>query len=627
MPYSGPNDKSLPDNVKSLPDNLRSMWVGTFNSVFKNCTSASTPGGAGDAKTCEGRAMQFANGIVAKKRKELDMEEGDKSGRMISSANQQQIMAAMKTLVQLMKKAGMDMSSMMEEEYEGKKCGTDAPDVMVERPYGGAKTFSEIDTYKSAMSQQNKIEDQTDQFRIIIGNIMHDHETDVEEKANLITAAAQALPSRVKNPPEYKSLEEEDQQSLFGKFVGWLRGEKREFSTEEREKMAKQRQAMDDGSFPIANSQDLKNAIQAHGRAKDPEAVKRHIMKRAHEMDMDDMLPEEWQSKKKEDTKEGKPLGWFSAFKDKNGAWRWVGIVTNRYQDKVKELFPEEAHKEFVSYVDRTKDYPELWAWHTPGMPLGQADFVEYIDGFRIDSGYFHKDMEDVAESLSKSDGLGMSHGFKYRLTDKKEDGTFERYRSFEDTVLPAARACNPWTLFLTVEAVKEETRMPFTNVKRAFLVEHLGEDRVKKLEEELPALSKELVEAGVGFKDLEEVFQASEETPRGDPEVGDGELDGRVSALETSIQQILDGQAALQKALTESVGTLGGAVKELQKTDDEKIAGRMSPRTVVSQKGPSETGDVVDEKTVKDILGDQTPEDKNKFVAPMLAQLLGREV
>ena len=41
---------------------------------------------------------------------------------------------------------------------------------------------------------------------------------------------------------------------------------------------------MPDGSFPIANVEDLKNAIQSIGRAKDPDAAKAHIKKRARDL-------------------------------------------------------------------------------------------------------------------------------------------------------------------------------------------------------------------------------------------------------------------------------------------------------------------------------------------------------
>ena len=69
----------------------------------------------------------------------------------------------------------------------------------------------------------------------------------------------------------------------------------REVSQEERDRLAEEGKAMDDGSYPIANCEDLKNAIQAIGRAKDPEATKTHIRKRKNALDCPDVeLPDTW---------------------------------------------------------------------------------------------------------------------------------------------------------------------------------------------------------------------------------------------------------------------------------------------------------------------------------------------
>lgn len=62
----------------------------------------------------------------------------------------------------------------------------------------------------------------------------------------------------------------------------------------ERQKMAKTGAAMPDGSFPIANTMDLKNAIQSIGRAKNPAAAKAHIKKRAKALGAEQMIPEGW---------------------------------------------------------------------------------------------------------------------------------------------------------------------------------------------------------------------------------------------------------------------------------------------------------------------------------------------
>jgi predicted amidophosphoribosyltransferase len=77
--------------------------------------------------------------------------------------------------------------------------------------------------------------------------------------------------------------------------------EKRTFTEAERQAQADKGNAMPDGSYPIANVSDLKNAIQSFGRAKDPEAVKRHIINRARALGKVDLLPESWNVSKKMD--------------------------------------------------------------------------------------------------------------------------------------------------------------------------------------------------------------------------------------------------------------------------------------------------------------------------------------
>ena len=71
---------------------------------------------------------------------------------------------------------------------------------------------------------------------------------------------------------------------------------KREFSAKEREHAADAGQAMPDGSFPIKTEQDLKNAIHALGRAKNPEAAKRHIKARARALGLSNLIPDTWKT-------------------------------------------------------------------------------------------------------------------------------------------------------------------------------------------------------------------------------------------------------------------------------------------------------------------------------------------
>ena len=76
----------------------------------------------------------------------------------------------------------------------------------------------------------------------------------------------------------------------------------KDYSPEARKRMAKEGSAMPDGSFPIADCADLKNAIQAIGRASDPAAAKRHIKKRKRALGCDVDLPDGWSTEGEEPT-------------------------------------------------------------------------------------------------------------------------------------------------------------------------------------------------------------------------------------------------------------------------------------------------------------------------------------
>ena len=73
---------------------------------------------------------------------------------------------------------------------------------------------------------------------------------------------------------------------------------KRDYNSQERQRMAEMGQAMPDGSFPIKNRVDLANAIQSVGRAANYERAKRHIIRRARQLNLTNMLPEDWNVKK-----------------------------------------------------------------------------------------------------------------------------------------------------------------------------------------------------------------------------------------------------------------------------------------------------------------------------------------
>jgi len=63
MPYSGPDDARIPDNV---PDGKKAQWVNVWNNTYNDCIDA-----GGSKSTCETKAFKVANGVIKKKKKRV----------------------------------------------------------------------------------------------------------------------------------------------------------------------------------------------------------------------------------------------------------------------------------------------------------------------------------------------------------------------------------------------------------------------------------------------------------------------------------------------------------------------------------------------------------------------------
>jgi hypothetical protein len=70
--------------------------------------------------------------------------------------------------------------------------------------------------------------------------------------------------------------------------------EEREFSAKQREKLAAKGHALPHGGYPITDAASLADAIQAIGRAKNPDATKAFIKKRAKALGLSSKIPDSW---------------------------------------------------------------------------------------------------------------------------------------------------------------------------------------------------------------------------------------------------------------------------------------------------------------------------------------------
>ena len=64
------------------------------------------------------------------------------------------------------------------------------------------------------------------------------------------------------------------------------------YTDEERMELADKGFALSDGSYPIKDLKDLKNAIMAYGRAKDQARTAKFIAKRAKALGAEDLVPD-----------------------------------------------------------------------------------------------------------------------------------------------------------------------------------------------------------------------------------------------------------------------------------------------------------------------------------------------
>jgi len=83
--------------------------------------------------------------------------------------------------------------------------------------------------------------------------------------------------------------------SVFAKRPGVSNADK--YNADDRKRMASSGEAMPDGSYPIADGEDLDNAIHAVGRGgADHDAIRRHIIKRAAALGLSSRIPDNWSS-------------------------------------------------------------------------------------------------------------------------------------------------------------------------------------------------------------------------------------------------------------------------------------------------------------------------------------------
>jgi len=480
------------------------------------------------------------------------------------------------------------------------KCYAEMP---MWKPYGGATSFTDIDDQKAAQEYTSKVEMETYALRGIIENITSSDEMSTDEKASAIASAASDYRTRV------NGLKVEDNKSLWVKVKNILVGKVAHDSDpadedeedDDEDEMPKKKPMADK---KVIKHEGSKWVLYSHSGKKlgtfDSEAAAK---KREREINFF-----------KHEGKEVKSS--FKVFKDKDGNLRWLTFSSNAFEDLDKELFTTKALEEAVEYADKTGERGPLLIYHVPSAAIGHCDYQAVQGRFLMESGTFDDTPlgSKAAEYFANSDEeRQVSIGFEYNSGDEL-DGVYDWLRIKERSVTPFGAAANPWTHFQLVGGKELDSK------KREDLIKIVGEELAYKVISDADEATKEL-EGSTRYKELgenmDEKVKALYETVKRMPqdeirkelEVQLVAMNGGkaleeekkeevvIPVVETTTTETIasDGMAQLATLITnlstqvnelaglkEVVTSVQTELKELKKTDDEKIADAMKSKVAV---------------------------------------------
>jgi len=269
--------------------------------------------------------------------------------------------------------------------------------------------------------------------------------------------------------------------------------------------------------------------------------------------------------------------------KDANGDWRSVMWTSNNFIDRDGDIISEDAHKEYVKWVNKEENkvcMPAFVTWHTPGTAReNPVDYVDYFNGFLVTSAKL-TDIEAVGLlKATKKTSIGMSHGSFVLERDPKDPRIITKYRMYEVSDLPLDKAANPFT---AIETVSKEVEMD----KKEYLAELLGEEKAEAFLAKTGLKQKSLQDAEIESKEadtapvVEPVVVPANEVPVvTEPIVKEEKPEDVVAKVlkELDIEGLNDFVTKAQEAMAK-IPILESLVKELSTSNDEKLAEMIDP-------------------------------------------------
>ena len=298
----------------------------------------------------------------------------------------------------------------------------------------------------------------------------------------------------------------------------------------------------------------------------------------------------------------------FMLWKQADDRLRWLTRYSTKFRDddNPPEIISSKSHQRFVDMVDNKEaPMPELWLWHVPEWKLGEADWLAYDDsGFALASGTIDRGKEMVAEQIGKQKLVGVSHGMPISSIERDPDDptVIVSHTSAEISPLPHNSAANKLAAWVLLgDTTKEGTNMPIPEGKKQALVDDwkMNPAFLEQLETVNSDDAEKATEEGVESKEKDaEVAEETQAEETAEQEVTE-EVATEESTDETEAdapdttpvedtptrEEIAEAIATVLKPYVELATDLQGRIKELEKSDEEKVskAAALTPVASVS--------------------------------------------
>jgi hypothetical protein len=468
-----------------------------------------------------------------------------------------------------------------EKDMEG-EMGYESPNPLSEdmmyMPTYGATSFADLDNARSEMHVAKTQRLATDDYQMIIENIMRD--PSVEDKVAAIKTVSDEFATRIATISKKESPLMELVKSFKAKltrasindlpdsdFAYIEPGGKKDDSGKTTPRSLRH--------FPIHDAAHVRNALARAPQSPFGAKAMAKIHAAAKKMGI------HMASEKKDNQA-------IHVFKDLKGNWRWLGMPTNNFIDRENEIITDAAHKEFIAFLDAHPEQAPLFVpWHVlDAARKSRTDFWDYDNGFMTMSGPLTEDEAGALMAAKEAQALGMSHGFFALEHDPLHKNLITKYRTFEVSDLPLRNAANPWT---SLDVLSKENKMDAK--KRTYLVAMVGEDAVKTLENQIKQGKDALTVLGVENKEAsapivpDEVADPAEEDAAGEevPEEEGEAVKALVGAIKSELG--MEALSTLLETHNKDISTLRAenaelkvAIAKLTKSEDEKIAEKIIP-------------------------------------------------